>query len=415
MLQNNDLIDLILPRFLRYVTFWTTSDLHKTDTPSTLGQWELAKCLVQELQALGLTDISLTDHCYVIARVPATVGKEQAPVIGLMAHLDTSAEVSGKEVQPALVKQYDGKVINGIEGVLLDPALDPELSALTGTAIIHTDGTTLLGADDKAGIAEIMGALEYYLAHPEQEHGPLEIIFTPDEETGKGLAEFPYDSITATACYTVDGGSAGELEAECFNAYQASVQFSGNVTHLGTARGVLVNASVMAATFAAMLPRSESPEATDGYYGYYCMMEIAGNLEHASLEVYIRDFDAAAAERRVAALYSFAQATEAQFPGGHVTVAATKQYRNMKEKIAQHPVVLDTLKQAFVYAGVKYKVQPIRGGTDGSRLTEMGIPTPNIFTGGHNFHSRNEWASVTEMAAACRVIIELIRLWGAQS
>jgi tripeptide aminopeptidase len=412
-IQNDRLIgDLVVPRFLRYVLVWTTSDRHVEETPSTPGQWNLAKVLAKELRGLGLRDVELTDHCYVIARLPATPGREDRETLGFLAHIDTASDVSGKDVQPRLVEVYDGKQINLAPGYVLDPAADPALAAQEGKSIIHTDGTTLLGADDKAGIAEILGAAEYLLSHPEVEHGPVELIFSPDEETGKGLPEFPLEWIRARACYTLDGGGLGELETECFNAYAAQVQFQGKVIHVGQARGILANAALMAASFAVMLPRSESPEATDGYYGYYCPMEIKGDLEKASLEVFIRDFDPGGAKRRLEALDRFALAVEAQFPGGTVTVESKAQYFNMKEKIDQQPEVLGLLKEAASNVGVEFRLKPIRGGTDGSRLTELGIPTPNIFTGGHNFHSPLEWAAVSDMVAACRLVIELIRLWG---
>jgi tripeptide aminopeptidase len=257
-----------------------------------------------------------------------------------------------------------------------------------------------------------MGAAEYLLTHPEITHGPVELIFSPDEETGKGLPEFPPDRVKSVACYTLDGGSMGELEIECFNACGVNVRFEGRVIHVGSARGVLANAVLMAAGFAAMLPRSESPEATDGYYGYYCPIEIKGDLEGASLELLIRDFEREGMDRRLAALDCFARAVEAQFPGGRVLTEVNVQYYNMKEKIDARPEVLARLKEAAANLGIEFRLKPIRGGTDGSRLTEMGIPTPNIFTGGHNAHSRLEWASVTEMIAACKLTVELIRLWG---
>jgi tripeptide aminopeptidase len=368
--------------------------------------------LAEELGSLGIREVELTDHCYVIARLPASAGKERVPAVGFLAHLDTVSDAPGKDVKPQWVQGYDGKKIELSGGLALDPEAEPDLAAQTGRDIIHTDGSTLLGADDKAGIAEIMGALEYLLAHPEIEHGPVEIVFSPDEETGKGLPEFPLDAIKSTACYTLDGGPLGELETECFNAYSAEVEFRGRVIHPGAARGILVNAAMMAASFAVMLPRPESPEATDGYYGYYCPMVIKGDHESASLELLIRDFDREGIQRRLAALECFARATEAQFPGGMVTVHTKLQYVNMREKIDTRPEVPAKLKEAAANLGIKARFKPIRGGTDGSRLTELGIPTPNIFTGGRNFHSRIEWVAVSDMAAACKLVIELIRLWG---
>ena len=383
--------NLLVPRFLRYVKINTTSDRHIEETPSCKGQWELAQLLADELKTLGIAGVELTDHCYVLAKLP---GLENKPAIGLIAHLDTAQDVSGENVRPITEKNENGEMI------------------------IRSDGKTLLGADDKAGIAEIMGAVEYLLSHPEIKHGPVMIIFTPDEETGKGLPFFPMERINAlhepglAACYTLDGGPLGELEAECFNAIEAKVYFQGRVIHLGTARGGLANACLMAASFAAMLPRSESPEATDTHYGYYCPIAISGNLENAELEVYIRDFDLGRARERAAALEVFARAVEAAFPGGKARVECKDMYFNMKDKIKEYPQVLSALEEAARLAGVKFIYKPIRGGTDGSRLTEMGIPTPNIFTGGRNFHSTDEWVSVSDMEAACRLVVELVRVWG---
>ncbi len=410
-LSRGEITEHLLSRFLDYVRTWTTSDRHVTDTPSTQGQWDLAKKLMGELSSLGITDVELTDHCYVIGRLPASPGCEAAPVIGLLAHLDTASDVSGKDVNPQVLVDWDGSVIPLSENISLDPVEFPELAPRIGDTIICTDGTTLLGADDKAGIAEIVTAVEYLFAHPEIPHGPLEIIFTPDEETGKGLPCFPSDKVRAVACYTLDGGPAGELEAECFTAYKADVTFYGKVIHLGVARGKMANAVSMAASYLAMLPRNESPEATDGYYGYYCPVEIKGDLEKAWVEIYLRDFDASGMQRRVAALSAFARAVESQFPGGRVEVTPTAQYLNMKGKLDQAPHVLDLLEQAADAAKVAHYLKPIRGGTDGSRLTEMGIPTPNIFTGGHNYHSRFEWASLSEMEAAVETLVQLVRLW----
>ncbi len=410
-LADSEIADRVLPRFQKYARFWTTSDRHIADTPSTPGQWDLAKALVLELKELGLSDVQLSDHCYVTALLPATPGCESVPALGFMAHVDTSSDVSGKDVDPQVTVNYDGSRIALKDGYYLDPAVDASLAAQIGDDIVHSDGTTLLGGDDKAGIAEIMSALEYLVRHPEVRHGPIEVIFSPDEETGKGLPDFPLDRVKAAAYYTLDGGPAGEIEVECFTAYKAEIEFKGKTIHVGYARGKLANAALMAAYYAAMLPRAESPEATDGYYGYYSLMEISGDLENAKAEVYIRDFDQAGAERRLAALEVFARAVEAQFPGGQVIVTPQLQYFNMKKKIDARPEVLDVLKQAAANAGVDVYLKPIRGGTDGSRLTEMGIPTPNIYTGGRNFHSRTEWVSVADMVAATRTVIELARLW----
>jgi len=410
----NELESLLLPRFLSYVRYDTESNRRSEETPSTFGQWDLARALRDELLALGLKDAKVTDHCYVIARFPPTAGKENAPCVGFLAHLDTAGDVTGKDVKPVLVQNYDGEKIELAGDLCLDPVNEPDLAAHKGRAIVHCDGTTLLGADNKAGIAEIMAAVEYLAANPQIAHGPVEIIFTPDEETGKGLPEFPLGEIRSVACYTVDGGPMGEIESECFNAWKADVEFYGKVIHIGAARGKFANAALMASTFATLLPRSESPEATDGYYGYYCPMEIAGDLEKASLEIFLRDFDSDGMKRRLETLEIIAKTVEAQFPGGKVIVKTTPQYYNMKLKVDEKPEVLDKLKLAMENSGFEWRLKPIRGGTDGSRLTELGIPTPNIFTGGRNFHSRLEWVSVSEMCAACKVIIELIKLWGSE-
>jgi len=407
-MNDQQLEDLILPRFLRYVRYDTESNRNVEETPSTPGQWELANTLRDELLALGLNDVKVTNHCYVIARLPASPGKESLPCVGFIAHLDTASDVCGKDVKPQLVKNYNGSIIDLANGLCLDPAKEPGLAMQKGKTIVHSDGTTLLGADNKAGIAEIMAAVEYMVANPQEKHGPVEIIFTPDEETGKGLPEFPMNEIKSVWCYTVDGGAAGEIESECFNAYKADIEFTGKVIHVGHARGILANAALMASTFAALLPRSESPEATDGYYGYFCLMDISGNLEKASIEIFLRDFDTAGMERRLAALDVFAKTVEAQFPGGRVIVKTQIQYYNMKRKIDEKPEAFNRLIQAAKNSGLEYRLKPIRGGTDGSRHTELGIPTPNIFTGGRNFHSRLEWVSVNEMIMACELIVELI-------
>jgi len=417
-MKDSELEPLITPRFLNYVRYDTESKRHEEKTPSTPGQWDLAKTLQNELLALGLQDVHITGHCYVIARLPPSPGKENAPCVGFLAHLDTAGDVSGKDVKPLLVRNYNGEKIELAGGICLDPSVEPDLAAHKGKDIVHSDGTTLLGADNKAGIAEIMAAAEYLVNNPQIAHGAVEIIFTPDEETGKGLPEFPLSEIKSAACYTVDGGPMGEIESECFNAWKADIEFHGKVIHVGTARGILANAALMASTFATLLPRSESPEATDGYYGYYCPMEISGDLENAALEVFLRDFDSDNMKRRLEALEIIAKTVEMQFPGGKVIVNSQPQYYNMKFKIDEKPDVLEKLKKAMdncptaLGRGIEWRLKPIRGGTDGSRLTELGIPTPNIFTGGRNFHSRLEWASVSEMCAACKVIIELIRLWG---
>ncbi|MDR2097047.1 MAG: peptidase T [Spirochaetaceae bacterium] len=404
--------DALIERFVRYAKIWTTSDPQKTETPTTSGQWDLARLLQSELAALGM-DAEITEHCYVLARLPSNLppGAPVPETIGFLAHLDTADDVSGKDVKPCVVKNYNGEKIDLQDGAALDPKTDADLAAAAGKTIIHTDGATLLGADDKAGIAAIVCAAEFLLSHDEIKHGPLEIIFTPDEETAKGLPEFPLERVASKVCYTLDGGAGGELEIECFNAYSAELKFSGRSIHPGSARGALVNAALMAASFSAMLPRTESPEATDGYYGFYCLMNISGNHEEASVRLIVRDFTRDGMERRIAALENFARAVEAQFPGGKVTVDAKPSYYNMREKIEARPEALGKLTEAATKAGIDFSLKPIRGGTDGARLAELGIPAPNIFTGGRNFHSRTEWLLVEDMLAACRLVIGLAEVW----
>jgi tripeptide aminopeptidase len=402
-----------IERLVRYATIETTSDRHAEVTPTTETQWVLARLLVDELKGLGIKDVRLDERCYLIATLPASPGLESAPVIGLMAHMDTASDVSGANVKARVIKNYDGAAVKLSEGYVLDPAEFPDLSDHKGDTIIVTDGTTLLGADDKAGIAEIMTAIHALIENPSIRHGPLEIIFTPDEETGKGMDRFPLSAIKAKACYTFDGGKLGEVEAECFTAYEVKAEFLGKVIHIGSARGKLANAVAMAASFVSMLPRSEAPESTDGWYGYYCPLEIQGGLEKATVDVFLRDFSMKDMEGRIETVKALAKAVEAQFPLGRVKLEVIKQYVNMREKLDETPEVLERSMEAARRAGVDPVIRPIRGGTDGARLTELGIPTPNLYTGGYNYHSRFEWASASEMAATVDTILELVKLWTA--
>ncbi len=401
----------LLDRFVRYAKIDTQSNRHLDETPTTKTQWDLARALEAELKAIGVPEVKLNELCYLIARVPATRGKENAPCIGLMAHMDTASDVSGSGVQPRVIRGYDGQAVQLSDEYQLSPLEFPDLSDHVDDTIVVTDGSTLLGADDKAGVAEIMTAVAWLMRHPEIEHGPIDIYFTPDEETGKGMDRFPLSEAHAVACYTLDGGKAPEVEAECFTAYAVKAEFIGKVIHIGAARGKLANAVAMAASFIGMLPRSESPEATDGWYGYYCPIEVQGNLDHAVTEIYLRDFSSERMQERIAALKAFAAAVEAQYPAGRVVLDIKQQYVNMKQKLDAHPEVLERLNRAIATAGFEPTMKPIRGGTDGSRLTEMGIPTPNLFTGGYNYHSRFEWASLSEMALAVETVINLARIW----
>lgn len=367
---------------------------------------------------LEVADVELTKNGYLFARIPSNLpggrGAQQPPVIGLMAHIDTASDAPGDQVNPRVHPHYDGGVIEVGEGFRLDPREYPELGRYRGETIITTDGKTLLGADDKAGVAEIMTAVGWLQTHPELRHGRLEIIFTPDEETGKGLDLFPIDRLDARCCYTVDGSNEGTVEAECFNAYQVHASFTGRVIHLGYARGKLVNAVSMAAAFLAMLPQAESPEATDGRFGYYCPVEVKGTLETASVDVFLRDFDEEQMRRRLSALQDMARAVEAAFPGGKVVLTETKQYANMFRLIDRDPLVVELALEAIRRSGCDARLEVIRGGTDGAKLTEMGIPTPNLFSGAQNYHSRLEWVALSTMVKATETILNLAELWASQ-
>lgn len=404
----------LLKRFISYAETCTASNLAKADEgimPSTEQQAVFAETLKNELISIGITDVTITEHAYVCARLPASKGCEDSPVIGFLAHMDTAEKVSGENVKPCVIKNYDGSLLNVGNGIVLDPAKDEALAAAKGETIITTDGNTLLGADDKAGIAEIMTAMETLISDPAAKHGTIEILFSPDEETGHGMDHVPTDWLTAKQCYTLDGGHVGELETECFTAYKSDIHFTGVACHTGTARGVMVNAITMAARFVSMLPQNESPETTDGHEGFYAPMDMTASIENAHVLLYLRDFTMEKMQRRLNTVDAIAKAVEASFKGGKVEVTHTKQYLNMKEELDKNPAVVEKLIKAAVAAGIQPVFTPIRGGTDGSRLTEMGIPTPNIFTGGHNFHSRSEWVSLDQMNTAAKLIIELSKLW----
>lgn len=400
----------LLERFVRYVKVTTTSDRHKDVCPSTDCQWDLLKILQTELKDLGITDIDLNEYGYLIARLESNMDKA-VPVIGLMAHVDTASDVSGTDVKPQIHEDYDGKSIILKDGIIIDPAEDKHLGKYKGDTIITSDGTTLLGADDKAGVAEIMTAIKYFTDNPDVKHGTIEIIFTPDEETGKGMDRFPREKLKSTFCYTLDGGEEGEVDSECFNAYAVKVGFEGRVIHLGDARGRLVNAVTMVSAFVGMLPQAESPEATDERFGYYCPLEMKATLDAAEVVVFLRDFEISEIDRRIEALKVFAAAVEGMFPGGKITVEAEKQYLNMREHMDKIPEGMKFLLEAAKQAGVVTVSEIIRGGTDGARLAEMGIPTPNVFTGGHNYHSKKEWSVLSTMEKSCKTVINLVKLW----
>jgi tripeptide aminopeptidase len=406
----------LLERFIRYAEIGTASDSARADAgiiPSTEGQRVLARALEQELASLGAEDAHISEHCYVCARIPASRGLEAVPPICFLAHLDTAESARGKHVEPQVVERYDGAALTLRSGAVLDPASDAELARAVGETIITTTGDTLLGADDKAGIAEIVTAAEILLSQPEIAHGEVEIVFTPDEETGHGMDFAPLGWLRSKQGYTVDGGEAGVLEAECFNAWKSTVAFSGKAKHTGTARPDMMNAVCLAADFVALLPKHESPETTDGRQGFYAPMRVEGSIEAATVTVFLRDFDAGALQERLKTVEALAAAVSRKYAGSSVSVTHCKQYANMKDGVARNPAALEALVRAVRAAGLEPRFEPIRGGTDGARLTELGIPAPNVFTGGHGFHSRTEWASLDQMAAAVRVLVETARQWAA--
>ena len=407
--------DILLDRFIKYAKTYSESDSSNADhgiMPSTSQQWELAGLLCAELKQLGLINVQTDANCYTYGFLPATAGFEDVPSFCLLAHIDTVDEVSGKDVKPIVHKDYDGKPIALPYGITLNPESDRYL-AIAGQqkdTVITSDGSTLLGADDKAGIAEIVTAVEYLINHPEIKHGAIEVMFSPDEETGHGMDRVNLKLLKSKMCYTVDGGHIGELETECFNAYMSDVIFKGKSTHTGTARPDMVNAVCMAASFIASLPHHEMPETTDGYMGFYAPMEVKGHIEESSVSLLLRDFTDEGMKKRMHIVDLVAQTTAETF-GGTVQVKHTRQYVNMRQKLSENPLVVEKLIHAYKAAGVEPVFTPIRGGTDGSRLTEMGLPTPNIFTGGHNYHSRYEWASLSQMKSAVNVLIQLSQSW----
>ena len=402
----------LLERFLRYVKIWTTSDSALADAgnqPSTPRQFDLAHLLESELQSLGLQNVQVTEKCYVYGFLPGSAGFEKSEPFCLLAHIDTVEEVSGENVNPQIHKNYDGEKITLASGDVLNPENDLALAlaAKNHETIITSDGNTLLGADDKAGIAEIMTALAF-LINEKIPHGAIEVCFSPDEETGHGMDAVPLNLIKSKYAYTVDGGHIGKLETECFNAFKSEIEFTGVSVHTGTARGKLVNAITMAGSFITNLPRHEAPETTSGYEGFYAPMSVEGSIESAKVVLFLRDFEESGMEKRKSLVETIAESVAKSF-GGKAKVTHTQQYLNMKNGFEKRPDVIEKLVAAYKKAGVEPVFTPIRGGTDGSRLTEMGIPTPNIFTGGHNYHSRTEWASLEQMQKAAEVLVNLCR------
>ena len=401
----------LLERFLKYVSFDTQSDESSTTFPSTEKQKVLLNYLADEMRGLGLTEVEMDSYGYVMGTIPATPGCEDKPVIGFISHVDTSPDMSGKDIKPQIIEHYDGKDVRLNETVTMRVADFPELSFFKGHTLITTDGTTLLGADDKAGVAEIMTMAEYLLSHPEIKHGKIRIGFTPDEEVGRGVDYFDVARFGAQYAYTVDGGFEGELEYENFNAASAHFDVQGKNIHPGSAKDKMLNALRVVCEIDALLPEAQRPEHTEGYEGFYHLASISGSVEKAESYYIIRDHDRAKFEQKKDFARQVADFMNLKYGEGTVTLTLKDQYYNMREMVEPHPELIARAEEAMRKAGVVPAVKPIRGGTDGARLSYMGLPCPNLFTGGMNFHGKYEYASLDTMKRALQTLINLAELW----
>ena len=398
----------ITERFLKYVSFCTTSDEETNMTPSTPGQMEFAKYLAAELKEIGMQEVTLDENGYVMATLPANV--EGKPTIGFIAHMDTAPDASGKNVKARIVENYDGQdiLLNAEKNIVFEVAKYPEILDYKGQDIIVTDGTTLLGADDKAGLAEIVTACEYLIQHPEIQHGKIRVGFTPDEEIGQGADHFDVEKFGCDFAYTMDGGAVGELEYENFNAAGCKVRVHGVNVHPGYGYHKMINSMRIANHFATMLPRWETPEHTQGYEGFYHLIAMNGSVEETTLQYIIRDHDRARFESRKREIEHLARKINQEYGEGTVEVEIRDQYYNMREKVEPVMHIVTLVEEAMKEVGVTPKVQPIRGGTDGARLSFEGLPCPNIFAGGVNFHSRFEYLPIPSMEKAMEVILQIV-------
>lgn len=402
----------MIQRFTSYVKVDTQSDAEKESCPSTEGQLNLARQLVEEMKSIGIQEVTMDENGYVMGTIPSNTDKD-VPTIGFLAHIDTATDFTGKNVKPQLHENYQGGDITLNEDlhIVLSPQQFPNLQKYQGHTLITTDGTTLLGADNKAGIAEIMTAMHYLIKHPEIKHGKIRVAFTPDEEIGRGPHKFDVDAFGASYAYTIDGGPLGELQYESFNAAGAKVSIKGNNVHPGTAKDKMVSAAKIGMLFHNKLPSEESPEYTEGYEGFFHLTKFVGEVEEAELQYIIRDFDKKKFNNRKALFEKIANDLKATYGENSITLSIQDQYYNMREKIEPVKHIVDIAHEAMENRSVTPVIEPIRGGTDGSQLSYKGLPTPNIFTGGENFHGKYEFISVENMVKATEVIVEIARLF----
>jgi len=409
MIDKKHLID----RFISYVTVDTESDPTSDTTPSTAKQWDLANALVEELKHIGLQDVTIDENAYIMATLPSNVPHE-VPTIGFISHFDTTPDFTGKDVKPQIIENYDGKdiVLNKAQNIILSPSYFEDLLLYKGQTLITTDGTTLLGADDKAGITEIVSAMEYLVQHPEIKHGKIRVGFTPDEEIGRGAHKFDVEKFGADWAYTMDGSQVGELEYENFNAAGALVSIKGKIVHPGYAKGKMVNSMYIATDYINSLPRLETPEHTQDRQGFFHLYSVTGEVDSTQLQYIIRDHDKEHFEARKEMMLKLADELNSQLGQPCVSVEIKDQYFNMREKIEPVMHIVDIAQKAMEQAGIKPLIKPIRGGTDGSQLSFKGLPCPNIFAGGHNFHGRFEYVPVESIQKAIEVIINIAQLVG---
>ena len=404
-------MEQIIERFIKYITIDTQSDPENPAFPSTEKQWNLAKVLVNDLNAIGMHDVTLDDNCYIMATLPSNVDFN-VPTIGFISHIDTSPDYSGTNVNPQIHENYDGSdiVLNENEGIVLSPDYFEDLLLYKGQTLITTDGTTLLGADDKAGITEIITAMEYLIKHPEIKHGKIRIAFTPDEEVGKGAHLFDVEKFGAQWAYTMDGSQIGELEYENFNAAGAKVIITGKIVHPGYAKGKMINSMLIANEFITALPSTEIPEQTEGYEGFYHLYSVKGEVEKTELQYIIRDHDMELFKKRKIDFQSAADTINSKLGNDLIKVDMNDQYYNMKEKVTPVMHIVDIAEEAMKELDITPLVKAIRGGTDGSQLSYKGLPCPNIFAGGHNFHGRYEYVPVESMLKASEVIVKIAEI-----